>query len=171
MFDDKENPQYPRQPGSAIDQRGLRRVIDGYDCGVLQTRWWGKFSTCCGSRGSMRTQLSLITSDHGGNLGELAIYAEHGTADNITCRIPFIIKWPGVKAALWTRACITAWTYCPQWPSFWVWDPGQLGWSKLRLCFVGGGGPGEGQLGTLSNGPCMPAFRPIWELPVHAHLS
>jgi choline-sulfatase len=27
--------------------------------------------------------------------GELGMYAEHGTADNITCRIPMIIRWPG----------------------------------------------------------------------------
>ena len=37
----------------------------------------------------------IISSDHGENFGELGIYAEHGTADNITCRIPMIIKWPG----------------------------------------------------------------------------
>jgi arylsulfatase A-like enzyme len=37
----------------------------------------------------------IVSADHGENLGELAIYAEHGTADNITCRVPLIIKWPG----------------------------------------------------------------------------
>lgn len=37
----------------------------------------------------------ILTTDHGENLGELGIYGEHGTADNITCRIPFIIKGPG----------------------------------------------------------------------------
>ena len=28
-------------------------------------------------------------------MGELGIYSEHGTADEATCRIPLIIKWPG----------------------------------------------------------------------------
>lgn len=39
----------------------------------------------------------IITSDHGENMGELGIYSEHATADNTTCRIPMIIKWPGMK--------------------------------------------------------------------------
>jgi arylsulfatase A-like enzyme len=37
----------------------------------------------------------IISSDHGENLGELGLYGEHGTADNITCRIPLIVRWPG----------------------------------------------------------------------------
>ena len=37
----------------------------------------------------------IVTSDHGENLGELGLYAEHGTADEPTCHIPMIIKWPG----------------------------------------------------------------------------
>lgn len=39
----------------------------------------------------------IITGDHGENMGELGIYGEHGTADQITCRIPMIIRWPGVS--------------------------------------------------------------------------
>ena len=41
----------------------------------------------------------IISSDHGENLGELGIYSEHGTADAVTCRIPLIIKWPGVRSS------------------------------------------------------------------------
>ena len=37
----------------------------------------------------------LVTSDHGENMGELGIYSEHGTADEATCHIPFLLKWPG----------------------------------------------------------------------------
>ena len=37
----------------------------------------------------------IITSDHGENFGELGLYGEHGTADEPTCHIPMIIKWPG----------------------------------------------------------------------------
>ena len=36
----------------------------------------------------------IVSSDHGENMGELGIYAEHATADQGTCNIPFIIKWP-----------------------------------------------------------------------------
>ena len=31
-------------------------------------------------------------------MGELGIYGEHGTADHATCRIPMIIRWPGMQA-------------------------------------------------------------------------
>ena len=37
----------------------------------------------------------IISADHGENQGELGIYEEHGTADQATCRIPMIIRWPG----------------------------------------------------------------------------
>ncbi|MBQ4193805.1 MAG: sulfatase-like hydrolase/transferase [Clostridia bacterium] len=37
----------------------------------------------------------IITADHGENIGELNSYSEHSTADNITCRIPMIVKWQG----------------------------------------------------------------------------
>ncbi|WP_413240624.1 sulfatase [Paenibacillus sp. 1P07SE] len=37
----------------------------------------------------------VITADHGENMGELGIYGEHGTADQGTCRIPMIVRWPG----------------------------------------------------------------------------
>ena len=39
----------------------------------------------------------IITSDHGENIGELGLYGEHATADEPTCHIPMIIKWPGGK--------------------------------------------------------------------------
>jgi len=39
----------------------------------------------------------IISSDHSESMGELGIYAEHATADQSTCRIPFIVRWPGVS--------------------------------------------------------------------------
>lgn len=36
----------------------------------------------------------VISADHGENMGEMGIYGEHGTADEATCHIPLIIKWP-----------------------------------------------------------------------------
>jgi arylsulfatase A-like enzyme len=40
----------------------------------------------------------IVTSDHGENLGELNCYAEHGTSDYVTHRIPMIVRWPGCRA-------------------------------------------------------------------------
>jgi arylsulfatase A-like enzyme len=98
MYDDWENPKFPRQPGKASDMEGLRRVIDGYDTGI----WYsdhilGQVFDALREKGVFEDTAVIITSDHGENFGELGIYAEHGTADHATCNIPMIIKWPGGK--------------------------------------------------------------------------
>lgn len=41
--------------------------------------------------------LSLSSADHGEDLGEFGIYGEHGTADEPVCRIPMIVRWPGMQ--------------------------------------------------------------------------
>lgn len=48
----------------------------------------------------------LISADHGESLGELGIYSEHGTADEATCRIPMIVRWPGARRESWRRGYI-----------------------------------------------------------------
>ena len=39
----------------------------------------------------------IITADHGEDLGEFGVYAEHGMADDPVCRIPLIVRWPGMR--------------------------------------------------------------------------
>lgn len=99
MYDDNESEKYPRNPGRADDMKGLKRVLDGYDCGIAYTdKLVGELLDKLGELGIYEDTAIIITSDHGENFGELGIYAEHGTADHACCNIPFIIKWPGVKA-------------------------------------------------------------------------
>ncbi|WP_201714308.1 sulfatase family protein [Rossellomorea arthrocnemi] len=97
MYDNKQNPDFPRSPGEIKDMAGLRQMIDGYDCGV---RWMddnlGKVFKSLEDLGIMEETIIIITGDHGENMGELGIYGEHGTADHATCNIPMIIRWPGV---------------------------------------------------------------------------
>jgi arylsulfatase A-like enzyme len=96
MYDDAENPKFPRFPGKASDGKGLRRIIDGYDCGVaFADHIVGKIFDALRAGGVFDETAVIVTSDHGENFGELGIYAEHGTADRATCRIPMIIRWPG----------------------------------------------------------------------------
>ncbi|MGJ3242136.1 MAG: sulfatase family protein [Opitutales bacterium] len=98
MYDDHEDPRFPRQPGSFRDLEGLRRCIDGYDTGVLYAdKHVGQVIQYLRDRGLYEDTAIILSADHGENLGELGIYGEHGTADGITCRVPMIIKWPGVK--------------------------------------------------------------------------
>ncbi|KAA0562250.1 sulfatase-like hydrolase/transferase [Bacillus sp. CH30_1T] len=98
MYDNSTNPQFPRYPGEISDLDDLRQVIDGYDCGVRHMdENIGHIFKALEAQGVMDDLVVIISADHGENLGELGIYAEHGTADNATCRIPMIIRWPGMK--------------------------------------------------------------------------
>jgi choline-sulfatase len=99
MFDDRENPKYPRHPGKITDRKSMRRMIDGYDTAIRYTDdHVGRIVQQLKDAGVYEETAIIISADHGENQGELGIYGEHGTADAITCRIPMIVKWPGAKA-------------------------------------------------------------------------
>lgn len=73
----------------------MKRVMDEYDCGVLYTDYLvGQIFDLLRQQGIYDDTAIIITSDHGENMGDLGIYAEHATADLPTCHIPFILKWP-----------------------------------------------------------------------------
>ncbi len=98
MFDDREDERFPRQPGKVTDMKGVRREIDGYDCGVRYVdSHVGDLLKKLEALGVLDDTVIIVSSDHGENLGELGMWSEHGTADGITCRIPMIIRWPGMK--------------------------------------------------------------------------
>ncbi|MCL2707934.1 MAG: sulfatase [Defluviitaleaceae bacterium] len=93
---DHFDPNYPRYPGQITEYGKLRELFDGYDTGVRYADYLiGQVIGALKARGAYEDTAIIITSDHGENMGEQGIYAEHGTADEITCRIPMIIKWPG----------------------------------------------------------------------------
>ena len=96
MYHDIENPKLPRQPGKALDKDGLRRIFDGYDCGVAYAdQMLGQIFRKLKEKGIYNNTAIIISADHGENFGELGIYGEHATADYPTCRLPMIVKWPG----------------------------------------------------------------------------
>jgi len=93
-----DRQQYPRQPGEVRDMDEMRELIDGYDCGIRYADdHVGKILAALEAQGILEDTAIIISSDHGENYGELGIYAEHATADQGTCRIPMIIRWPGKK--------------------------------------------------------------------------
>jgi arylsulfatase A-like enzyme len=98
MYDDIEDPDYPRHPGKATNLKELRKLFDGYDCGIRYAdELIGQMVDKLKELAIYDDLAIIITSDHGENMGELGIYAEHATADYTTCRIPLIFKWPGGK--------------------------------------------------------------------------
>ncbi len=96
MFDNRTNPDFPRHPGELADMGDLRRMIDGYDCGIRYLDGHIAQLLAAFERQGVLDDLAIIVSaDHGENQGELGIYGEHATADVGTCRIPLLIRWPG----------------------------------------------------------------------------
>ncbi|WP_417897797.1 sulfatase [Bacillus haimaensis] len=97
MYDNKTNPEFPKHPGEILDEEGLRKMIDGYDSGIrYMDEHIGRVFKALESKGVMDDLVIIITADHGENMGQLGIYGEHGTADQGTCHIPMIMRWPGV---------------------------------------------------------------------------
>ncbi len=97
MYTGDPLPDYPRQINDISDMEKLKACIDGYDCGIkYMDEHIGKILDFLDKNNLTDDTAIIVTSDHGENFGELGIYSEHGTADNITCRIPMIIKWPGM---------------------------------------------------------------------------
>ncbi|GAA3401250.1 sulfatase [Paenibacillus hodogayensis] len=97
MFNNRTSPAYPRHPGELLDMDGLRQMIDGYDCGIrYMDEHIGKLFASLEQAGFMDDLVIIITADHGENMGQLGIYGEHGTADQGTCHIPMIVRWPGM---------------------------------------------------------------------------
>ena len=96
MYSDTEDPRFPRAPGKITEYSELRRVFDGYDCGIRYVDGLvGQLFDWLREHGLYEDTAILVTADHGENMGELGIYEEHGTADEPTCHIPMILKWPG----------------------------------------------------------------------------
>ncbi len=98
MFHGNEDPRYPRYPGEAKDMKTLKKFFDGYDSGIrYMDEHIGSLLDAFSQKGVLDDMVIIISSDHGENMGELGIYGEHATADNVTPKIPMIIRWPGMQ--------------------------------------------------------------------------
>jgi len=131
-----EVPPRPRCPKQIETVDDVREIIDGYDCGVrYMDEHLGRIFSKLEELGVMDDTAVIISADHGENLGELGIYGDHVTADEITCHVPLIIKWPDVVAT--ARSCLEEWERQMQssMPDGYVEDPLQT--------VIGEGGPGH----------------------------
>jgi choline-sulfatase len=100
-FTNETSPSFPRYPGEITNMEDMRTVIDGYDCGIrYMDEHLGGLFAALEQQGVMEDLIIIISADHGENMGQLGIYGEHGTADQATCRLPMIIRWPGLKQGI-----------------------------------------------------------------------
>jgi choline-sulfatase len=100
MWNDRTSAEFPRQPGRVSSMEDFRSVIDGYDTGIAyMDSHIGTLLNALADKKVLDDTVIIISADHAENLGELGIYAEHATADHITCRIPLIVRWPAYGGA------------------------------------------------------------------------
>ncbi|MDY3918425.1 MAG: sulfatase [Candidatus Limivivens sp.] len=93
--------EFTGHPGSATTYPEVKHLMDLYDCGVFYAdQAIGKMTDILKKNGIYEDTAIIITSDHGETMGELGVYAEHGTCDELTCHIPMLIKWPGMKTGV-----------------------------------------------------------------------
>ncbi|MCR9260302.1 MAG: sulfatase-like hydrolase/transferase [Pseudomonadaceae bacterium] len=86
---------FPRQPQDVPDMKAVRQMFDGYDTGVLMSdEYVGRLLNLLADLDIDQDTVVMISSDHGETLGELNVYGDHQTADQITTRVPLILHWP-----------------------------------------------------------------------------
>lgn len=89
--------QYPRVPNQLDSMDAVKQWIDGYDTGIRYAdEHVGILLNALEQKGLLDDLIIIVTSDHGENQGELNIWGDHQTADEITCRVPLLIRWPGL---------------------------------------------------------------------------
>ncbi len=88
---------FPRMPAEIATRADYVRWIDGYDTGIrYMDDHIGQVLETLDSLGVLEETAIIFSADHGENQGELNIYGDHQTADHPTCRVPLIVRWPGV---------------------------------------------------------------------------
>jgi len=74
-------------------------MFDGYDAGLrFADEHVGRILNALADLNVLDDTAVIVSADHGENLGELNIYADHQSADQFTARVPLIVRWPGISA-------------------------------------------------------------------------
>jgi choline-sulfatase len=95
---DEWGPPPPRQPWNASSMDAVKAIFDGYDVGVRYADdALGTLMNKLDDLGVAQDTAVLVSSDHGEAFGELGVYADHQAADEATCHIPAVLRWPGLE--------------------------------------------------------------------------
>ncbi|MEA3337382.1 MAG: sulfatase [Chloroflexota bacterium] len=93
--------RFPRLPESLDSMASVRQWIDGYDAGIrFADAHIGRLLDALDDAGVLQETVIVVSADHGENQGELNVWGDHHTADQITCRVPLIVRWPGLGEEL-----------------------------------------------------------------------
>jgi choline-sulfatase len=88
--------RYPRVPRTLDSMTEVQRFIDGYDTGVrYMDDHLSEFLNLLADLGVLDETVIMVSADHGESLGEMNIWGDHHLADDLTCRVPLVVRWPG----------------------------------------------------------------------------
>lgn len=95
--DQQMKDRWPKHPIQLPSMDAVKAFIDGYDCGVRYADdYIGRLLNHLADMNLLTDTAIIISADHGENLAELNVWGDHQTADEITCHLPLIIRWPGM---------------------------------------------------------------------------
>jgi choline-sulfatase len=95
--DETSSQRFPRVPARLDSMEAVKRWIDGYDVGIRYAdEHAGRLLNALADAGVLEDTVIMVSSDHGENQGELNVWGDHQTADQITCRVPLIVCGPGI---------------------------------------------------------------------------
>ena len=90
--------RFPRQTLAIPDMAAVKHMFDGYDTGVRYAdAAVGTIVARLDDLGVLDETAILVSTDHGEGFGELGVYADHQAADEATCHIPAVLRWPGLE--------------------------------------------------------------------------
>ena len=85
-------------PDQIDSPQTMKWWIDSYDTAIRYVDTHiGRLLKMLEEKGVLADTMIIISADHGENQGELNIWGDHQTADAITCRVPLIVREPGVS--------------------------------------------------------------------------
>jgi len=94
----KGNYDHNRAPAKIAAYEDFVQQLDGYDTGIrYMDDYIGDLLDVLDDTNVREQTLVIVSADHGENQGELNIYSDHKTADDLTCNVPLIISGPGIE--------------------------------------------------------------------------
>lgn len=100
-FQPSTDRRWPRVPREIDSMRSVKAWIDGYDTGIrYMDDHLGQILNALADCGVLDETVIIVGADHGECLGELNVWGDHHTADDITARVPLVVRWPGMPSSV-----------------------------------------------------------------------
>ncbi|WP_027531660.1 sulfatase [Bradyrhizobium sp. WSM3983] len=94
-YTENASTKYPRAPSRIDSMQKVEAWFNGYDTGIRYAdHHIGLILKALGDMHLLDKTIVVVSADHGENQGELNVWGDHQTADQFTCNVPLIIRWP-----------------------------------------------------------------------------